>query len=92
MYAVHCVCLVSMPAESVTSPGTGVTDGCEPPCMCWELNLGPLEEQSVLLTTKPSLHSLIFIFKQIFFLFFFPVEKSNPGPPIRQASLLPLTY
>ena len=38
MYAVHCVCLVSMPAESVTSPGTGVTDGCDPPCGCWELN------------------------------------------------------
>jgi hypothetical protein len=28
------------------------TDGCEPP---WELTLGPLEEQSVLLTTEPSL-------------------------------------
>ncbi|KRY65434.1 hypothetical protein T4D_8955 [Trichinella pseudospiralis] len=21
-------------------------DGCEPPCGCWELNSGPLEEQS----------------------------------------------
>jgi len=30
-------------------------DGCEPPCSCWELNSGPLEEQSVLLTTEPSL-------------------------------------
>jgi hypothetical protein len=28
---------------------------CEPPCGCWELNSGPLEEQSILLTTKPSL-------------------------------------
>jgi hypothetical protein len=25
-------------------------DGCEPPCGCWNLNSGPLEEQSVLLT------------------------------------------
>ena len=25
------------------------------PCGCWELNSGPLEEQSVLLTAKPSL-------------------------------------
>jgi hypothetical protein len=25
-----------------------VTDGCEPPCGFWELNSGPLEEQSVL--------------------------------------------
>ena len=21
-----------------------IIDGCEPPCGCWELNLGPLEE------------------------------------------------
>ena len=27
-----------------------ITDGCEPPCGCWELNSGPLEEQSVLST------------------------------------------
>jgi hypothetical protein len=25
-----------------------ITDGCEPPCGCWELNSGPLEEQLVL--------------------------------------------
>jgi hypothetical protein len=24
-----------------------ITDGCEPPCGCWELNSGPLEEQLV---------------------------------------------
>jgi hypothetical protein len=29
--------------------------GEEPPCGCCELNSGPLEEQSVLLTTEPSL-------------------------------------
>jgi hypothetical protein len=38
-----------------------ITDGCEPPCSCWELNSGPLEEQSVLLTAEPSLQP-IFIF------------------------------
>lgn len=27
-------------------------DGCELLCRCWELNLDPLEEQSVLLITK----------------------------------------
>jgi hypothetical protein len=31
-----------------------ITDGCEPPCGCWELNSGPSEEQSVLLPTEPS--------------------------------------
>jgi hypothetical protein len=35
-----------------------VTDSCELLCGCWELNLGPLEVQSVLLTTEPSLQPL----------------------------------
>ena len=33
-------------------------DGCEPPCVCWDLNSGSLEEQSVLLTAKPPLQAL----------------------------------
>ena len=32
-----------------------ITDGCGPPCGCRELNSGPLEEQSVLVTAEPSL-------------------------------------
>ena len=32
-----------------------ITDGCEPPCGGWDLNSGPLEQQSVLLTAEPSL-------------------------------------
>ena len=39
----------------VRSPGARVTDSYELPCGCWELNLGPLEEQPVLLTTEPFL-------------------------------------
>jgi hypothetical protein len=31
-----------------------ITDGCEP-CGCWDLNSGPLAEQSVLLPAEPSL-------------------------------------
>lgn len=38
--------------EGIRSPETGVTDGWEPQCECWELNLGPL----VLLTAEPSLN------------------------------------
>ena len=34
--------------------GQPIYDGCEPPCGCWELNSGPLEEQAVLLTAEPS--------------------------------------
>jgi hypothetical protein len=29
-----------------------ITDGCEAPCGCWELNSGPLEEQPMLLTSE----------------------------------------
>ncbi|KAM7336837.1 hypothetical protein ACRRTK_002956 [Alexandromys fortis] len=32
-----------------------ITDGCDSLCGCWELNSQPVEEQSVLLTTEPSL-------------------------------------
>jgi hypothetical protein len=32
--------------------------GCEPPCGCWDLNSGPLEEQSVPLPAEPSLELL----------------------------------
>lgn len=38
--------------------GAEVTEGCEPPCACWRLDLGPLGEQLVLLTVDPSLRPL----------------------------------
>lgn len=37
--------------------GTGVTDGCKSPNGCWKQNLGPLEEQTALLTAESSLQS-----------------------------------
>ena len=58
-----CLCTMYAPGahrvqkEGVRSPGTGITDGCEPPHGCWKLNLGPLEEQPVFLTSEPSLQS-----------------------------------
>lgn len=41
-------------------PRTGVTNSCNPqePCGCWKLNLSPLEELPVLLTTEPFLQPL----------------------------------
>lgn len=33
--------------EAVGPPETGLRDGCEPPCGCWESNLGSLEGQLV---------------------------------------------
>lgn len=52
------VCALHIP---VGSPGPEVTDGCELPCGCLELNLGTLQEQPVVLTTKPSLQSLFLL-------------------------------
>ena len=41
-----------------------ITSGCEPPFGCRDLNLGPSEEQSVLLTAEPSLHTQNIFFCQ----------------------------
>lgn len=32
-------------------------DGCESPHRCWELSLGPLQEQQTILTTEPSIQT-----------------------------------
>lgn len=44
--------------EGVDSPGTGVPDGRELPCGCWDLNLDPLQEKPVLVTAETSLQPL----------------------------------
>jgi hypothetical protein len=49
------VSILSLSSDTPEEGSDPITDGCEPPCGCWELNSGPLEEQSVLLTTEPSL-------------------------------------
>ena len=74
------VCLHVYLCEGVRSPGTGVTDSCELQCRCWELNLGPLEEQLVLLTVEPSLLSLLplpFSFSLPLFLLLFFLETGS---------------
>jgi hypothetical protein len=38
---------------------TGVVDGSEPPCACWEGNAGPLQEQQKFSTTEPSFQPCI---------------------------------
>ena len=48
-----CECTVALFRN--TRRSDPITDGCEPLCGCWELNLGPLEEQSALLTSEPPL-------------------------------------
>jgi hypothetical protein len=48
---VHCSCLQTHQKKATDL----ITDVCEPPCGCWDLNSGPLEEHLVLLTAEPSL-------------------------------------
>jgi hypothetical protein len=48
---VHCSCLQTFQKRAATD---FIMDGCEPPHGCWDLNSGPLEEQSVFLPPEPS--------------------------------------
>lgn len=49
--SVLCMCTLCVPGaqegqkRTSITPGTGVTDGCEPPYGYWESNVGPLQEQ-----------------------------------------------
>lgn len=54
--SVHPVCEMPMrPEDGREFFETRVTD----PCECWKLNLGPLQEQQVLLITEPYFHPLL---------------------------------
>jgi hypothetical protein len=62
-YAYHgCALCPSCSEEGIRSSGTGVTNGHELPCRCWELNSGPLRERQVLLIPEPTCSSSIFVF------------------------------
>ena len=50
------------PEEGTRPSGIGITDSCELLLWYWELNVGPLEEEEVLLTVEPWLQNLSLIF------------------------------
>lgn len=58
VHELHVLC----PEEGIRSPGTGATNGCEPPYGFWESNLVTQEEQTMLLTTETSLPKYAFKF------------------------------
>jgi hypothetical protein len=68
---VHCSCLQTDQKRASDL----ITDGCEPPCGCWDLNSGPSEEQSVLLTAEPSLQPCNYV--SSLHPFYFPKEKKK---------------
>jgi hypothetical protein len=51
VYKVHCHSLQTHQKRA----SDAITNDCEPPGGCWELNSGSLEEQSMLLTAEPAL-------------------------------------
>lgn len=54
---------------------------CKQPCVCWELNFGPLEEQSMFLTIKSFFSSpLIIILCASGYIFFHKVFKTSIIP------------
>lgn len=65
-----CACWPQRSEEGTRSPGSGVADGCELPCKCWEPNPRSLQEQRVLLLAEPSftigvLYSILFLFSGV---------------------------
>lgn len=61
MYVHHmCAWSLKRPEEGLRSPGTVLQDDCKPPCRCWKLNLGTLEEQQVFITAEPFFQPLVY--------------------------------
>jgi hypothetical protein len=58
IYYLNTILPACVSASQKSSPDL-IMDGCELPCGCWELNSGPLEKQSVLLTSESSLQPLV---------------------------------
>lgn len=50
-----CVFILMVARDGIGSTGMTVPKGGELPCGCWDLNLVPLQEHLVILTTEPSL-------------------------------------
>ena len=61
IYYVYNILSACMPEGQKRAPDL-ITDGCEPPRGCWQLNSGPLEEQAMLLTSEPSSPALYLFF------------------------------
>jgi hypothetical protein len=64
---IACIQYTQRSEEGIISPGTGVSDGCEPSCESWKESLCPLEEQPVFLTAVPSLQLSSAFLKDIYF-------------------------
>jgi len=59
---VHLVCVYSAHRSRTLAPLELELQSCARPCGFWGLDLGPLEEQSVLFTIEPPLQPHVFTF------------------------------
>ena len=57
-------CLDKCLGEGIGFPETGITGSFEQPYVCWELNLGPLEETPVFLSADLSLQIFCYCLRQ----------------------------
>ena len=75
MYAV-----LTEPQSASDSPGPGVTDGCEPPCGCWDRNPSLVEDAFI---CRHVSRPCVVLF--VGFLFLFVLDKvslcNSPGCP-----------
>lgn len=46
VYLLHVFIVPREATKGHWTPKNGVKDGCKPPCRCWELNPGDLEDQT----------------------------------------------
>jgi hypothetical protein len=81
---IHCRCLQTHQKRASDL----ITDGCESPCGCWELNSGPQEEQPVHLTTALSLQLHIAFVWLVLLVFF----GSSLRPHLPCTPLAPLAW
>lgn len=88
-YFVLCVWIFAYMHISQILYRVGLTDSCELPSRFWELHVGPLEKQLVLLTTDPSLQSFFSWSLLIRRLFECQVWKHMPVSPALGICLTP---
>jgi hypothetical protein len=80
LHAYLCTMCSQRPKECIRCSGTGVTDGCEPPCTHWELTPGPLQEQLVLLILpQADLEVFVAVVVCWIFLFYFGLVLVDLG-------------
>lgn len=81
-----------LPQKGVRHPGPGITGSCELPSVCQELNMGPPQEQLVLLAVEPSPLPHKNPFDSFLWLFSNRSDIVFISPPLLMGLFLPLAF